>query len=187
MNLLIRIRLIVLLIGPEDHLMLILWHGTPGCSQLCKEWGWESILGSCLPMAPTFFCVVWGCFHETERFSFRKIGWTEKSFVSSRTWRQGWLNPNKGSHFQFDELRGGGRLEALEISQKVAFLPFNINVRLDSKSQLDPCARGGHWPWRLLLWAAKCQLPVLSRSQQRGLAWDRFTHGATEGPLESPN
>lgn len=35
---------------------------------------------------------------------------------------------NKENHFKLDELREGRLFEVLEKSQKVAFLPFNINV-----------------------------------------------------------
>ena len=138
-------RLFCKLSDAEAHLMLVIWHGYQAV--LSRAVGWWDLaldLGSFLPTDLTLLCGLGLLSGDREIFFHekKKKKWAEKSIVSSITWgergfkspwsgRQGWLKANKGNHFKLDELRERRSFEALEKSQKVTFLPFNINVRLN--------------------------------------------------------
>lgn len=128
----------------------------------------ERILSTvCCPLPSDAFAYVGVAFYETTRFSFQgsRVNWKVLCLAHNvgrgvsnllSLEGRGGLRPNKGNHFKLDELRDGRLLEALEKSQKVDFLLFNIDVWPACKSWLDLCAPGGHWPWRLLLLAGEC-------------------------------
>lgn len=136
-------------------ILLIVWcWGSPDASHLARLPGssqpGRGVMepragrGSFLPTDPTLLCGLGLLLGDREIFfqEKKKKKRAEKSIVSSVTWgergfkspwsgRQRWLKANKGNHFKLDELRERRSFEALEKSQKVTFLPFNINVRLN--------------------------------------------------------
>lgn len=93
---------------------------------------------------PLCFCVHWGCILRDSKIFFSGKQSELKSPLYSPQPGEGFhllslgskggLRSNKGDHFKLDELRGWRLLEALEKSQKVDFLLFNMNVGPACKS-----------------------------------------------------